>query len=80
MGRVGVLGVVTFLFVLAGSVEAGQKRASFGVSVTVVYNCAMDTKALSPEARKVVEASCAKQSYPAPPGSTAKGGNQKPKK
>lgn len=72
MGRVGLLGSLVFLIVLAGTAQAGQTRASFGVSVTVVYNCAMDTKALSPEARRVVEASCAKQKSPTPQGSATK--------
>ena len=77
MGRVGLLGVLAFLIVLGGTVQAGQKRTTFGVSATVVYDCAMDTKALSPEAPKVVEASCAKQRSPTPQRAATKDSAQK---
>ena len=65
--------VIRFLCALACAValsvtaEAAQTRATFGVSVTVTYNCAMDTSKLTAEQRKVVEDYCRKQSQqPAP--------------
>jgi hypothetical protein len=62
------------LLILSGPTLAAEKKASFGVSVTIVYNCAMDTKSLSPEARKILAASCAKQGNAASQQSTTRSG------
>ena len=55
----GILGIVALALIMPA--DAAQTRATFGVSVTVTYNCAMDTSKLTPEQRKVVEDYCRQQ-------------------
>lgn len=54
-------GAIAFVVALAGSAGAAQTQTSFGVSVTVVYNCAMDISKLTAAQRKVVEDYCRSQ-------------------
>lgn len=65
MRRIGILGALALL--AAATAGAAETKATFGVSVTVVYNCAMDTSKLAAEQRKVVEAECRKQNGKAQP-------------
>jgi hypothetical protein len=45
-----------------GPSTAATRSTAFGVSATVVYNCAMDMSKLTDAQRKVVEDYCRKQS------------------
>ena len=66
MTVIRLLGAFASVVALSAA-DAAQTRATFGVSVTVTYNCAMDMSKLTPEQRKVVEDYCRKQSaQPAP--------------
>lgn len=55
------MGVIASVVALSAAADAAQTRATFGVSVTVTYNCAMDTSKLTAAQRKVVEDYCRKQ-------------------
>ena len=55
---VRLLGAIAFVAAVVGSAEAAQTRASFTVSATVTYNCAMDMSKLTAEQRKVVDDYC----------------------
>lgn len=56
-----VAAALAFTVAFTGSAGAAQTQTSFGVSVTVVYNCAMDMSKLTAEQRKVVEDYCRSQ-------------------
>ena len=67
MTVIRLLGALASVVVLSAAADAAQTRVTFGVSVTVTYNCAMDMSKLTAEQRKVVEDYCRKQSpQPAP--------------
>jgi hypothetical protein len=67
MTVIRLLGALACLVGFSAAAEAAQTRATFGVSVTVTYNCALDMSKLTAEQRKVVEDYCRKQApQPAP--------------
>jgi hypothetical protein len=67
MTVIRLVGALASVVALSAAADAAQTRATFGVSVTVTYNCAMDMSKLTPAQRKVVEDYCRKQSaQPAP--------------
>ncbi len=59
-----LLGALASVVVLSAAADAAQTRGTLGVSVTVTYNCAMDTSKLTAEQRKVVEDYCRQQRAP----------------
>lgn len=69
-----ILGI--FVLALLVPADAAQTRTTFGVSVTVTYNCAMDTSKLTAAQRKVVEDYCRKKSEPAQKPAPARQGTK----
>lgn len=67
MAVIRLLGTLVSVVAFSVAAEAAQTRAAFGVSVTVTYNCAMDTSKLTAEQRKAVEDYCRKQSQQSAP-------------
>ncbi len=61
MTVIRLLGALASVAALTAAADAAQTRATFGVSVTVTYNCAMDVSKLTAEQRKVVEDYCRQQ-------------------
>lgn len=57
-----LLALLVFAGVPVGRSNAATRSTAFGVSATVVYNCAMDMSKLTDARRKVVEDYCRKQS------------------